>query len=263
MDTTTLFDGCNVVLSEESRTRLELFERWLPGVSTRTARTITEFWNVFDEHTIVAGISRPLFGADETRIRNEVLLRNLHCRIVAFLPHGASVPSMTNEYDAYLRRPVYRRPLQDTIETQLKYGLYSHTLHEFYSLNAELSRFGRGKSTGLETVADGRERLERYRTLKTRLDALQTHLDVTDLDAILNTLKLHSRHLSEPAKDAETTRSSKYHPARCPLCKLPWGVDHRNTLGLGMERVGAYVWKCKRCAEITHGLGASHRRVLR
>lgn len=263
MDTNDLFDDYRIVLSEESRTRLQLFEKWLPDVTTRTVETSTEFWTVFDDRTIVACLSRPLFGAAESRIRKEILCRNPHCRLVALLPHGATVPALTGEYDAYLRRPVYRRDLQETIETQLKYGVYSHTLQEFYTVNAELSGFGHTRPNEASMVADGGRRRARYRALKTRLDRLQASMDTADFDAILRSLKLHTQHLTEPTTETEVTRGSKYHPARCPYCKLPWGVDHRNALGIGFERVGAYVWKCTRCAELTHGLGTSHRRVYR
>lgn len=262
MDTNDLFEGYRILLSEESQTRLQLFEKWLPDHETHTAESPGAFLEQVDDHTVVACLSRPLFGEDEPRIRKAILSRNPHCQLIALLPHGGTEPALTREYDAYLRRPVYRQKLQETIETQLKYGVYSHTLAEFYKLNAHLARFGRTQADARrDTNVDAKRR--RYNELKGRLDALQAQMDATDLDAIIHSLKRHNQHRSEPAEDTQPTQDSKYHPSRCPHCKLPWGVNHRNALGTGVERVGAYVWKCTRCSEITHGLGTSHRNVFR
>lgn len=263
MDASSIVDGYHVVLSEESRTRLQLFEKWLPGVSIRTAQSVAEFRAAFDERTAVACLSRPLLGPEEPQLRTEILATHPHCQLVLLCAHGRAVPAMTQEYDASLRRPIYRRDLQDTIETQLQYGVYRHTLHEFYSLNAKLARFGnRDRNDPREGIAI--EHLNtRYRVLKEQLDTLQATIGTRDIDAIVDSLKRHHQHLTEPATDGPRTRASKYHPDRCPNCALPWGVDHRNKLGTGCDRVGAYVWRCTRCNEITHGLGSSHRRVLR
>lgn len=262
MDTNSLFDGYRVLLADESRTRLQLFEKWLPEIATRTATSIEEFSTQLDSRTAVTTVPRSLFGDHETTIRREILSRNPHCQLILMLPHGASGGFASEDYDACLRRPVHQTELQSTIETQLKYGVYSHTLHEFYTLNAELWGYGRIETEPEKTGPQHREKMERYQALKARLDELQTLIDTPDIDALLHSLKRRNQHLTEPVKDAERTQDSKYHPDRCPHCKLPWGVDHRNKLGTGLERVGAYVWRCNRCNEIAHGRGNSHRRVL-
>lgn len=257
------FDEFGVLLSDDSWTRLDLFMRWLPGYQTAGATSSEAVLSEFDTNTIVACLYQPLLGNQEAEIRKYILRRNPHCRLVLLLPHGAPTMRAEEQYDAVLRRPIHEAELRTTIETQLKCGVYSATLHEFYALNAEFSSFGQSTTESARSDGSGAALTERYHRLKARLDELQSLLDPSDLADVVQGLKLHGQYLTEPAKDTSRSEGSKYHPDRCPTCKLPWGVDHRNDLGIGLERLGAYVWKCNRCQGIAHGLGDSHRRVTR
>lgn len=261
MGVPAILDGYRVLLSDDSPVRLELFEQWLPGIDTVSAAELEDVIAGFDAETIVACLSRPLLEEHESEIRKHIVTRNPFCQLVLLLPHGAPMDFSQDEYDACLQRPIHREEFQSTIETQLKLGAYSDTLHEFYALNAELSSFGHSDSQAGTGYPE--EKLERYTHLKEQLDTLQGMIDSTDLSAVVQSLKLHNQYLTEPAENPRQTKDSKYHPDRCPSCKLPWGVDHRNNLGTGLERVGAHVWRCTRCHNIAHGKGSSHRQVLR
>jgi hypothetical protein len=262
MQDTAFLDEFAVLLSDESSTRLELFDRWLPGIKTRFARTERELYSRFDSSVALVFISQSLLGEEEQAIRKAILNRNPYCQLVLIAPRQSFVSPLEDNYDACLQRPIFRDELQTTVEEHLKCGVYSATLYEFYRLNAEVSGFGQSdRSNGSGPADPSDEKGERYRQLKERLDHLQPTIDHDDVDSILRSIELHKRYLTEPERDTESSTGSKYHPARCPGCKLPWGVDHRNELGRGFERVGAYVWRCTRCTKLVHGVGTSHRRV--
>lgn len=262
-----LLEEFAIVLLDDSRTRLELFDEWLPGVSVRYAERLGELSGTVDGTCAVAVLSQRLLGDDEERVRKAIVTRNPYCQLVLVLPRPSFVSPLEDSYDAVLRRPVFRDELQETVERRFMVGVYSSTLDEYYHLNTELA--GRtleppdAEGTGEDSTPGETPDwlVDRYRVLEERLELLESALDFEAIHAVIESFQLHERYLTEPEDDADTAVASKYHPDRCPKCKLPWGVDHRNKLGKGFERAGAYVWKCARCGKLVHGVGTSHRRV--
>lgn len=261
MTTTEFVDKFSVLLLEGSSTHADIFEKWLTGVSTKRAATPRDIFRVFDSSVAVACLSKALLEDDEEEIRRFVLNRNPYCQLV--LIAACSTPDVLYEkhYDATIARPVSRKNLQTVVEKRLTYGMYSALLDEFYSLNAELVSLQRAGES--EVDLDREELEERLRRVRGPLDRLTASIDHDDTRALLQSLNLHREHLTEPARTSDTATTSKYHPDACQNCDLPWGVDHRNELGKGFTSIGAYVWKCTRCNDITHGSGPRDRRIAR
>ncbi|QLG63054.1 hypothetical protein [Halorarum salinum] len=261
MTTTEFVDEFSVLLLEDSSTHMELFEKWLTGVSTKRAATPQDIFRVFDSSIAVACLSQSLLEDDEEEIRRFILNRNPYCQLI--LIAACSSPDVLYEehYDATIARPVSREELQATVEKRLMYGMYSALLDEFYTLNAELLSLQRAGDS--EVDVDQEELEERLHQVRVPLDRLTKAIDHDDTRALLRSLNLHRKYLTEPAQTIETTTTSKYHPNACPNCALPWGIDHRNELGEGFTSIGAYVWKCMRCNDITHGTSPSDRRIAR
>jgi len=262
MQDTSFLDEFSVLLSDDSLTRLELFGSWLPGISTRSASSEEELYTRFDSSVALVFLSQSLLGDEEENLRKAMLNRNPYCQLALILPRQSFVSPLEDSYDACLRRPIFKDELQATVENRLKCGVYSATLYEFYRLNAEMGgvkQFRASNDDGAVEPLDGKR--GRYRQLRKRLNHLHPTIDLDDVHSILESIELHKRYLTEPNMNTDTSGGSKYHPGRCPGCKLPWGVNHRNELGTGFERVGAYVWRCARCSKLVHGVGSSHRRV--
>jgi len=221
MQDTSFLDEFSVLLSDDSLTRLELFESWLPGISTRFASSEEEMYTRFDSTVALVFLSQSLLGDAEAALRKAILNRNPYCQLALILPRRSFVSPLEDSYDACLRRPVFRDELQTTVEERLKCGVYSATLYEFYRLNAEMASIGR--ETSSETLAtelpDGKA--ERYRQLRERLDYLQPTFDLDDVQSILRSIELHKRYLTEPDTNTDTSGGSKYRPERCPGCRLP------------------------------------------
>lgn len=262
MEDRSFLDEFTILLLDDSTTRLELFDDWLPGVTTRFATQPSDVPEKLDATCVVAILAQSVLGDDEAKVRKFALNRSPYCQLVLILPRQSFVSPLEDSYDACLRRPVFRDELQETVERRLKCGVYSASLEEYYHLNAEL--VGLAKSGDSSVVPDGKSPqwlTDRHEQLEDRLAFLETALDFDDMHSIVQSMELHDRYLTEPEDDVQRSGGSKYHPDRCPNCKLPWGVDHRNKLGQGFSRAGAHVWKCARCNEIVHGVGSSHRRI--
>jgi len=261
MDGRRWFEEFGVLLLDDSVTRLALFDDWLPGVRTKLVTSPEDLAAELESSTAVACLSQSLLSDADGDCRKLILNRNPFCQLVSIVPRTGFTSVVEDEYDAWIRRPVFKETLQERVEHGWKCGIYASTLHEFYNLNAEL--VGDADGAAADGDAAGRERLRtRYREVTRRLDFLQASLDATEIRSTMQSVKLHRHFLRDRPERGQGTETSKYHPARCPECRLPWGVDHRNVLGKGFEPVGAYVWKCARCNEIVHGLGASHRRMV-
>lgn len=256
-----LVEHFSVLLLVESSTHGELFETWLPGVPTKVATTPEDLFREFDSSVAVVCLSQPLLEDDEEEIRRYVLNRNPYCQLVLLTSDSSADVLYEQHYDASIARPVSKEELRTTVETRLKYGIYSALLDEFYSLNAELVSLQRAGASEVELDQD--QLMERLRRVRAPLERLKSTIDHDDLKELMQSLDLHRRYLTEPARNVDVSTTSKYHPDKCSSCDLPWGVDHRNELGNGFTQIGAYVWKCARCNDISHGSGPSDRHIAR
>lgn len=259
-----IIDDFSILLLEESRTLQALFDNWLPNVTTLRAGSPADIPTVYDSNVAVACLSESALGENSETTRKYILKRNPYCQLVAIVSRSSFVSIYENDYDACLQRPILKDQFQQTIEKRLVWGVYSTLLREFYDLNAKFHWIGRSDTPDeLPESEDLEQYRERHSELCSQLDTLQSNLSMDNIQDISRSIQLHKRYLTTPTPDLENGVASKYHPSRCPECKLPWGVDHGNELDKGMVSIGAGVWKCKQCSEIVHGLGESGRRIMR
>lgn len=262
MQNVELVDDYHVLILEESQMLQTLFDSWLAEIPTRFTMALKDIPANFDSTTAVACLSQSLLDDDEKPIRKQILNWNPYCQLVLITSRSSFITPYEDSYDACLRRPIDQEEFRSTITNRLKCGVYSALLREFYSLNAKLLWIRRSETT-LDTVTntDSDVIQDRYQQLRSQLNQLQTQLSTADVESISRSIELHKRYLTEPAQEVDDADTSKYHPRRCPQCRLSWGTDHGNELGEGMVSIGANVWKCARCGEIAHGLSDGGRRV--
>lgn len=258
-----ILNDFSVLLLEESQTLQALFDDWISGISTKVVSSPRDIPGQFDESVVVACLSQSALADQEEEVRKNILARNPYCQLVMILPRSTFQSIHEKDYDASIQRPVFKETFQEKIVNAFERGVYSALLREFYELNTKLLWVKRaGVPEDAPDDVDVKQLLERHGQLCSQLNTLRENLSTEDIEAISESIKLHKRYLTEPDSESDTGKATKYHPARCPACKLPWGVDHRNELGKGLISIGAGVWKCTRCREIVHGLGESGRRVM-
>lgn len=252
----------SVLLLEESDMLSDLFDSWLPEIPTRTVPSVDALETRLDASVTVACLCQTALGDAEEKVRKQLLSTNPYCQLVLVVPRGTAFTApFDDQYDACLTRPLFKDDLRTTVKQRLKCGVYSALLREFYHLNATLSWVQRTEDTKAASDINQERVRNRYHTRRSQLQQLQTELDDETIHEIVRSIDLHKRYLREPAVGETETKQSKYHPPRCPQCKLDWGINHGNELQAGFDRISAYVWKCLKCHNIVHGVGESHRRV--
>lgn len=254
-------DFC-VLLLEESPTLQMLFDHWLSEITTRVAATPTDVPAQFDETVAVACLCQSALGDAADEVCKHILARNPYCQLVAILPRSSFSPVHEDDYDAILQRPIYRDEFRRTVSNRLACGIYSALLQEFYTLNTTLLSVRQAETATDPPDVDVDQLRERYGHLCSQLDTLQEKLSAEDLEKVSTSIDLHRSYLTRPTRRADQGSVSKYHPSRCPNCKLQWGVEHGNELQNGVVSIGAGVWRCTRCSEIVHGLSESGQRIL-
>lgn len=262
MENTTNFEDYQVLFLEESQIHQELFDMWLPEIPTEFAPAISDFHSQFDSTVVVACLSQSLLGDHPERLRNHVLGRNPFCQMI--LIESPSLPTPESDpYDAVLERSISPDGLRETVEKRLKYGLYSTLLNEFYLLNAKLGSIERsGAVEEFENDLVASHCHDRLEEIKPMLNRLQRELNNEGIRELWLSISLHREYLTEPNPEIDAENTSKHHPNTCPKCRLPWGQDHGNELGVGFIPLGAKVWKCTRCDEIIHGVATNRKRVV-
>lgn len=264
MSDVDFIDDVSVLLLEESLTLQDLFDDWLPEVPTRAVTTPSAIPAEFDASVAVVCLSLSALDDTEKSIRKFILNRNPYCQLIAVLPRSSLVTLYEDNYDACIQRPIFEAEFQQLVKNRLAYGVYSSLLREFYDLNTKLLWIRRREPNAVANADIEPDELQkRYQDLCTQLDELEGMLSSKDITEISRSIDLHKRYLTEPDSESQQGSESKYHPDRCPACKLSWGVDHGNDLGTGVASLGAGVWQCTRCDEIVHGLGEGGRRVMK
>lgn len=249
-----------VLLLEESQILHELFEIWLDPIPTECVSTVSGLRAALDSTVTVTCLATECLDVDDAELRRDILNVNPYCQLVYIQERGGFTAVHEDSYDAILQRPLCKADVRPMITDRMRCGIYSVLLRQFYVLNAQLIRHEQAEPDDCE---DRAERLMRQnKAIKRQLQQLQEQLAVEDVTAIVRSIALHNRFLTTPASEAVDGGGAKYHPPRCPNCKLPWGIDHGNDLKAGYDRVAAHVRKCTRCNEIVHGLGGSHRRIM-
>jgi len=251
----------SVLIAEESDALRELLSNWLPGVDTHAATSVSELHAAFDATVAVAILSETVVDESATAVKTRILRQNPYCQLVGVVPRSASVMPHEERYDELIQRPVFKEEFQETVEYRLVAGTYSNLVSEMFDLNSTILALEQATA---DEVSERDEKLDtlqaRYDALDEQLSAFQAHLSHDTLVKILRTNKRHSEFLAEPSGDSEEeTTDGKYRPQRCPSCRLPWDVDHRNDLGVGYTQLGADVYQCTRCNAVIHGLAGDQR----
>lgn len=245
----------SVLIVEESTVRRELFEDWLSGIDVKTAATRTELHSEFDPTVVVVCLSHTALESETEPMKKYIFSKNPYCQLVGVLPRSAFVTPHEDKYDEIIQRPVFKETLQSTVESRFVSGVYSVLLRDLYRFNSILVALRRAAD---DDVTNKEKKIatteSRIKDINASVEDLQKKLPQKTLIETLQTIERHNNYFKVPEKDETKGKSTKHRSQRCPSCKLPWGVDHRNDLGCGFTKLGANVYQCSRCDTLVHGL---------
>lgn len=259
MDTTSI-DNFSILILEESSTVQDLFADWISEVRTNVISSPEEIPKRFDSTVIVACLSQTALGDETDTVMKYIFSRNPYCQVIGVLPRGSFVSPYEGQFDDILERPVFKEEFRETIEFRYIAGAYSNFLSELYDVNSSLLAIQRAGDDEIENKQESIAKIKsRQEDLNIHLQSLGDHLPGEAILDILPAIERHDQYLTKPEADPDSGKSTKFRARRCPACKLPWGVDHRNHLGNGFNRLGADVYQCTRCNKIMHGLAGEQR----
>ena len=144
---------------------------WLDDYDVRTAYDGDEALEALDSDVDIVLLDRrmPRLSGDEVleRIRG----RDIDCRVVMLTGVEPSVDIVEMGFDEYLRKPVSREELRETVDRIHQRSAYDSKLREYFSLAS--------KRATLESELSSEELEEepKYQHLCERLDAIQGELD--------------------------------------------------------------------------------------
>lgn len=255
-------DNYNVLILEESSTLQELLSDWISSVTTKTLSSKNSIPAELDATVTVACLSQTALGEDTESTQKYILSRTPYCQIVGVLPRSSFTTPFQDQFDETLQRPIFKDEFQDVVERRFLTGVYCNLLSDIYHVNAKIIALGRASDDDVHEKDRYLEDLrEKSSELNNHVDSLQKKLGSETILNALRTVNRHNQYLTKPEMDSDDGQATKYRPQRCPACKLPWGVDHRNDLGNGFTTLGADVYQCASCHKIVHGL-AGDQRVL-
>lgn len=254
-----LFEEQGVLFVTDDTIDDSSLSEWLPWIPFSFASTTSEAYATFDSTISVVCLFDTQLDDEMETFRRDVLLRRPFCQFIVIESEPYARSGLEN-YDATLQGPISRRELQNTVQSRLLYATYGLCLYEYYLLNMRTIALGQSASED-DAVADLSEQIDE---LRQDLQQLSARISAAEIQAISKKLKARRDFLTQSTKQLEDSIPSKYRPDVCPECDLVWGEDHGNALGKGHERLGAGVWRCTRCEEISHELhnaNQSFRRV--
>lgn len=136
----------------------------------RTAYDGREALDALDDEIDIVFLDRRMPGLSGDEVLETARQRGFDCRIVMLTGVEPSVDIVSMGFDEYLRKPVDRDELRETVQRMLERSAYDAKLQEYFSLSA--------KRATLETESDDDvEGTPEYEELCRRLETVERELD--------------------------------------------------------------------------------------
>lgn len=231
---------------------------WLEDdLAVEAARSATAAKRRADRSVCVALLGAAVSAESKEELLETVDLRCPFARTIV-VPEDDQPPMLDAPgYDLCLYRPLEEEAVVDAVTTLARVATYERTLSTYFHYTQLAANREVGRS------AEELREDDVYRTiestidrLRDRLERMQESLTPAELDVLFESLEDE-----EAAGFTGEVREAPYtgQPENCAECGLDWRVDHGGELGVGYDRLGAFVWKCRRCGTIQQRSDPSHQ----
>lgn len=246
-----------VLVADDARRAAEIRE-WLrdvlPVVVATSGDAATER---IDRTVCVALLGAAVPPERKADVLDTIDVRNPFARAIV-VPQDDQPPMLEGAtYDLCLYAPLEREAVREAVTTLARVATYEQTLATYYECTtlAANRELGRDRSD----LADD----EAYQRLQSRIDSLKARLERMreSMDDHERELLFDSLETEEAAGFSGDVREAPYtgQPENCAECGLDWRVDRGGELGVGYDRLGSFVWKCRRCGTIQQKSDPSHQ----
>lgn len=247
----------SVLVADDSRRAAQLRE-WLDDVLPVVVATSGEDVEQRIDRTVcVALLGRAVPQERKAAILETIDVRNPFARTIV-VPEDDQPPMLGEPgYDLCLYSPLEREDVREAVTTLARVATYERTLSTYY----EYTTLAANREIG-EDEADLASD-EAYQALQQRIDALRESLERMQdaMDETERELLFDATERDDDATFDGEVREAPYtgQPEECAECGLDWRVDRGGELGVGYDRLGAFVWKCRRCGAIQQRSDPSHQ----
>lgn len=245
------------VLVADGPTRAERFQSWLePAFDVETCSRKTAA-----EEQVAGNVDVSILGAGvPPEIKEDILEvidhRAPFARIVV-VPHDDQPPMLEGPgFDACLYAPVEREHLLEVTRRMARIAVYERTVAHYFEFTTQAASMQVARREGTVDERTFERLQEHIDWLQARLRRMRDALDDADREVLLESLDADPT--AEFGGDVQKS-ANRRQPDECAQCGLDWQAEHGGDLGSGCEKLGAFVWKCRRCGTVQQPGSPSHQ----
>jgi len=226
-------DAPVVLVVDDEPNVADLYTAYLEDTYTvRTAYSGDSALELLTPEVDVALLDRHLIEWSGDELVTVITDRQIDCQIAMVTAVEPDFDIIDLAIDSYLRKPVSRTALRETVEELLLWKNSPVTAQELLALISRKQVLEHQK-----THAELEESAQ-YTKLQKRIAYAESRLELQPGDA-----------------------SSKYRPAKCGSCGMRWDISVGGTVGF--VRLSSYIWKCTQCGNTEKRTDPHDRRIAR
>jgi len=243
-----------VAVCEANETRAELYSLWLDECEVRIALTAQQAKDKLDDEVAVVVLNQGFADGKASQVLSSIREQTSVCRVIETRDRSEAFPSLGVDHN--LVKPIFEDVLVEKVRTLLRRVNYQVALDRYYKVTISITTL----ELKSELSDEGRERHEQLSELATDLQRflseLRAEMSEDDLRAVMQSINIET---GGETADVPQKIESKYRPEKCGNCGQAW--DPKDSDEPGMVRLGAYVWRCKRCGDVQMYADPSHQQL--
>jgi DNA-binding response OmpR family regulator len=194
-DDTVAEDDATVLVVDDERGLADLYTIWLEDdYDVRTAYNGTEALDALDDAVDVVLLDRQMPDVSGDDVLDELRDRGIECRVAMVTAVEPELDIIELGFDDYLRKPVDRDTLVETVERLQRRSSYDNAVQEYFSAARKHALLSESEDPGVTES-------EEFETLDNRLDELRGELDAVAASFDDDDFEVLFRRLSDDSPD--------------------------------------------------------------
>jgi DNA-binding response OmpR family regulator len=194
-DDTVAEDDATVLVVDDERGLADLYTIWLEDdYDVRTAYNGTEALDALDDAVDVVLLDRQMPDVSGDDVLDELRDRGIECRVAMVTAVEPELDIIELGFDDYLRKPVDRDTLVETVERLQRRSSYDNAVQEYFSAARKHALLSESEDPGVTES-------EEFETLDNRLDELRGELDAVAASFDDEDFEVLFRRLSDDSPD--------------------------------------------------------------
>lgn len=189
-------NGATVLVVDDEAGLADLYAIWLRDTYTvETAYDGKEALDALDEHVDVVLLDRQMPGISGDDVLETVREHELECRVAMVTAVEPELDIVDLGFDDYLRKPVDRETLRETVNRLILRSAYDDAVREYFATARKHALLSDADDPGVTDSGEFEHLEERLEELRCRLDDVVDDFDGADYEVLFRRLS------AEPADD--------------------------------------------------------------